>query len=172
MSDSTISYPDILLESARRLPSRERAQEMLDIDLGYAACFFNRDFDGMEKHLVDNPDYEMQPLGLRITGRDAVRERSERLQAHTIAQIDPRSAVEETREIRSVAYGEDVMVVEWSNDFTLPDGSRKRCYSVAIIPYEGDKMVGERVYTCQNFAELRKHALGEDFTEVDGVTKL
>ena len=176
----SVAAADILTDELKRgpqdMPSRERAQEMLDIDMQYAAHFHNRDFKGMETCLVGSPDFEMQPLGRRIKGKSADRERSKRLQKAVVAQLDPknRSSNKDTANqvFRSVAFGKDVMIVEWSADHTLPDGSRKRCYTIAVVQYEGQKIVGERVYTCQNAATLRGHALGADFLDVEGVSKL
>jgi len=162
---------DVLKDGPRNMPSVERAQEMLDIDMKYAACFYNRDFDGMEKLLVDSPDFEMQPLGLRIQGMKAYKERSRRLQRPILGQLNPHSGAA-NQVFRSLAFGKDVMIIEWSADHTLPDGSRKRCYTIAVIQYAGDKIVGERVYTCENAAELRRHALGPDFLSVEGVSQL
>lgn len=176
----SVAPADILTDELKRgpqdIPTRERAQEMLDIDMKYGAYFHNRDFEGMETCLVDSPDFEMQPLGLRIQGKAAYRERSRRLQKAVVAQLDPkgRSSKEDSANqvFRSIAFGKDVMIIEWSANHTLPDGSRKRCYTIAVVEYEGQKIVGERVYTCQNAATLRGHALGADFLDVEGVSKL
>jgi len=167
---------DALRNSPRDMPTRERAQEMLDINMKYSACFHNRDYEGMEKCLIDSPRFEMQPLGLQIHGMTAYRERSKRLQKAIPGQLDPkkRSSNQDSaqQKFRSIAFGKDHMIVEWSSYHTMPDGSRKRCYTIAVIEYEGDKMVGERVYTCANAAELRGNALGADFVNVEGVTRL
>ena len=60
----SVAAADILTDELKRgpqdMPSRERAQEMLDIDMQYAAHFHNRDFKGMETCLVGSPDFEMQ----------------------------------------------------------------------------------------------------------------
>ncbi len=161
---------EYLSNGVRDLPSQQRAQEMLDIDMQYGACFMNRDFDGMEKCLVDSPDFEMQPLGIRIQGMKAYKERSRRLQAAVPAQLDPRTGAQ--RQFRAIAFGKDCMVIEWASDHVLPDGVKKRCYFVAVIDYDGDKIVGERVYTCANAGVLRQNALGPDFASMEGVSKI
>ena len=171
MSDSEqVQYPDTLANAAHNLPTVERAQEMIDIDLKYGSCFFNSDFDGMRECLVDSPEFEMHPLGIRISGMEAVIERSKRVQAGLLAPVDPRS--NKPVVVRTACFSKDAMMVEWNAELAFPDGTIRKCYAVAVIPYDGDKIVGERVYTCENFAELRKQALGADFSDVEGVTRL
>lgn len=160
-----------LLESANRVPTPERAAEMLKIDLEYSQCFFNGDFDGMLEILVDTPVYEFYPQAVRMTGKDAARARAERGYTSTIGQVDPRKN-EDTREYRALAYGENVMVGETTALFTLPDGTKKHCSYIAVIEFDGDKMVGERVYSDHYHASMRDQKFGGEFSKLPGVTML
>jgi len=52
------------------------------------------------------------------------------------------------------------------------DGTQRRCYTIAVIPFVGDKMVGERVYSDQHLGRLRERLLGADFLDRPDVTIL
>ena len=61
---------------------------------------------------------------------------------------------------------------ELNDDFLFPDGSRRRVYLMVIAEYRGDKIVGERLYLDEKLAGLYTDALGPDFAELPGVTRL
>lgn len=158
-------------DDASWLPSPERAAQMIDINLRYAQCFLDGDFDGMEECLVETPVFEAFPEAVRITGREAVRVRSERLFATTMRQLDPRTG-ENTHEISAVGFGEDVLIHEFSNEFEMPDGTMRRCHMLAVVQFEGDKMVGERVYTDRYLDAQKLETMGADFYDLPGVTQI
>lgn len=160
-----------LLDAPNHVASRERAARMLEIDLEYAECYFNGDFDGMEEYLVDVPAYEFYPQAIRMTGKEAVRARSERGFKTTMKQLDPYRN-EDTREYRALAFSDDHMIGETTATFVLPDGTKKRCSYIAVIEFDGDKMVGERIYSDHYHARLRDTKFGPDFLKVPGVTLL
>jgi hypothetical protein len=156
---AAVDYPG-MDEGAEGIPSRERATRMIEVNKAYAQCFMDGDFDGMLEHLVDEPVFEMFPPGVRITGRDAVRERSRRLYPMA-SQNDTRTA--NSHRVTASTAGQDVLIHEFSNKYTFPGGSVRRCYTVAVVPFEGDKMVGERIYSDQHLGRLRTQLLGEDY---------
>lgn len=160
-----------LLKSPSRVPTPERAAQMLEIDLNYARCYLERDYDGLLGHLVDTPEYEWYPQAIRMTGKEAALARCKIGYNNTIKQIDP-SKNDDTREYRAIAFGENIMVGETTATFVLPDGTRKRCSYVAIIEFDGDKMVGERVYSDRYHASLREASLTDEFFAVRGVERL
>jgi len=166
--NATVDYPG-MDEGAEGIPTKDRATQMIEINKAYAQCFMDGDFDGMLNHLVDEPVFEIFPPAVRITGREAVRERSKRLYPMA-SQNDTRTA--QSHRITASTAGEDVLIHEFSNLYTLPDGSVRRCYTVAVVPFEGDKMVGERVYSDQHLGRLREQLLGEDFFARSDVTLL
>lgn len=158
-----------LTESIHAIPSAERVARMIEINMGYAQCYLDGDFEGMFDYLIDVPVFEFHPQAIRVTGREAVFERSKRM-FPTVTQTDSRTATQ--HEIRATSAGEDLLIHEFSNVYSFPDGTSRRCYTVAVIPFVGDKMVGERVYTDQYLAELRAHHLGPDFLNLPGVERL
>ena len=165
---AALKYPE-LAETMHSIASQERAARMIEVNMGYARCFMNGDFHGMLDFLVDVPVFEMHPLGIRITGRDAVLERSRRL-FPMASQNDTRTT--QHHQIRASTAGEDVLIHEFSNIYDLQDGTQRRCYTIAVIPFERDKMVGERVYTDQHLGRLRERLLGPDFLDRPDVTIL
>ena len=168
-SPEPLEYPE-LDEALAGLPSKERAAQMLAINMKYAQCFLDGDFDGMEEYVVETPVFEEYPEAVRITGREATRARSERLYP-LIEQLDRRKG-QDTHRITASAFGEDVLIHEFSAVLELPDGSRRRCHLIAVVAFEGDKMVGERVYSDLGYDVLRRQGFGEDFYALPGVTKL
>lgn len=164
-----VEYPT-LTESVQHIPSAERVAEMIDVNMEYAKCYLDGDFDGMFEYLVDVPEFEFHPPSIRVTGRDAVRERSRRMFQLT-SQNDLRKGVT-THRITAATHDQDTLVHEFSNVYTFPGGTRRRCYSVAVIPFVGDKMVGERIYSDTYIGGLRAQLLGEDFYELPGVVRL
>lgn len=167
-SPDAVSYPG-MEEGAEGIPTKQRAEQMIAVNSAYAQCFMDGDFDGMLEHLVEEPVFELYPVGVRIVGREAVRERSKRL-FPMASQNDTRAA--QTHRITASTAGQDVLIHEFSNVYTFADGTRRRCYSIAVVPFEGNKMVGERVYTDEHLGRLRVQLLGEDFFARPDVTLL
>lgn len=166
--ESAVKYPE-LAESLHSVTSKDRAARMIEINMGYARCFMNGDFHGMLDYLIEVPVFEMYPHGIRITGRDAVLERSKRL-FPLASQNDTRTT--QSHQITASAAGDDVLIHEFSNIYDLMDGTQRRCYTIAVIPFVGDKMVGERVYSDQHLGRLRERLLGPDFFSRPDVTIL
>jgi hypothetical protein len=165
---SAVEYPQ-LAESTHAIPSKERMTRMIEVNMAYAQCFMNGDFERMLDYLVEVPEFEMYPQAIRITGREAVLERSRRL-FPLASQNDLRTA--KSHRITASAAGNDVLIHEFSNIYDLADGTRRRCHTVAVIPFVGDKMVGERVYSDRHLGRLREELLGVDFLERPDVTIL
>jgi hypothetical protein len=163
---SAVHYPK-LVETQHEIPSKERAARMIEVNVAYAQCFMTGDFEGMLDHLIEVPVFEMYPQAIRITGREAVLERSKRL-FPLASQNDSRTAL--SHRITASTAGNDVLIHEFSNIYKLADGTSRRCYTVAVIPFVGDKMVGERVYSDQYLGRLREQLLGADFLERPDVT--
>lgn len=158
-----------LLKGATRLPSSDEARAMVATNLRYAQTYFDGDFERMFESLVEVPVFEQHPRAVRIEGRDAVRERSRRSYESTIRQLDPRKGAD-THFFASGCVGDQVLLHEFSNTFSFPDGTEERCYLLAVVPFEGGRMVGERVYTDGRLASLRRETFGDDFEALPGVT--
>ena len=114
-------------EKLRRLraPSAIRAAKMIEVNMKYARCFLDGDFEGMEEFLVEEPVFEHYPQAMRIAGREAVRARSKRGFSVT-AQFDSRDGGLRTHRITAVCFANDALVHEFSDVLTMPDGSRRR----------------------------------------------
>lgn len=173
MNDDRAARPEYpaLDEAVQALPSPQRIEEMVETNLKYAQCFLDGDFDGMEEFLVETPVFEQYPQAVRITGRDAARARAERHYRDMIEQLDPRKG-ENTHEISVVAFGADVMIHEFSSEFELSDGTSRRCRMLAIVAFEDDKMIGERVFTDHYLAEMDSSHPDEGFYGRADVTDL
>ncbi|MDY0068112.1 MAG: hypothetical protein RBS02_17230 [Steroidobacteraceae bacterium] len=165
---NAVAYPE-LAESLHAIASKERAARMIEVNIAYAQCFMDGDFEGMLDYLVEVPVFEMYPQAIRITGREAVLERSKRL-FPLASQNDSRTA--HSHRITACTAGSDVLIHEFSNIYKLADGTSRRCYTVAVIPFVGDRMVGERVYSDQYLGRLREQLLGADFLARPDVTIL
>lgn len=160
-----------LFDAARRLPRRERAVRMIEVNLVYAQHYFDGDFERMFDCLIECPVFEHYPRAVRIEGRDAVRERSKRSYSTVIRQLDPRKGPD-THYIASSCVGEHVLIHEFSNLFVLPDGTSERCYTLAVVPFRGDSMVGERIYSDRHLSSMNERTFGVDFEARADVTLL
>jgi len=158
------------LHEAESLPSPERVARMIAVNMGYAQAYMDGDFEKMLEFLVDEPVFELHPPSVRVVGREAVLERSRRLFGFA-SQNDSRTAAD-THRITASTAGQDVLIHEFNNVYTFPDGSQRRCFTVAVIPFIGDKMVGERIYSDVHLGRLRTESLGEDFYDLPGVVRL
>ncbi len=163
-----IEYPE-LADVSHAVPSKERVARMIEVNMEYALCYMNGDFEGMMDSLVEVPEFEMHPPSIRFVGREAVLERSRRMHA-LASQNDLRTT--KSHRITAVTADNDTLIHEFSNIYTLSDGTTRRCYTVAVIPFVGDKMVGERIYSDQYLGRMREELLGPDFLARPDVTIL
>lgn len=147
-------------------------ERMIELNLEHAKRFMEGDIDGVMEHsLTGNPVYEMFPMGVRFEGRELVRLFHERSGPVILAQVDPRNGGD-TREIHSLSFGDNTFTCEFSSIFTLRDGTQKRCYMAATVTFEGEKLVGERVWLDDNLVDLVKHGFGDDFWARPDIQKL
>ncbi|MCP5364490.1 MAG: hypothetical protein H6905_04570 [Hyphomicrobiales bacterium] len=166
--DPAVAYPE-LAEGKHSIATQERVARMIEINMGYALCYMNGDFEGMMNYLIDEPVFEMHPPSIRFKGREAVLERSRRMHA-LASQNDLRTT--QSHRITAHAADSNTLIHEFSNIYSLGDGTTRRCYTVAVIPYIGDKMVGERIYSDQYLGQMREQLLGPDFLNRPDVTIL
>jgi hypothetical protein len=156
------------------LPQSEETvtpEQMTETLMRHELFEFDEDLDGVMTTLVDVPVYELHPQAYRITGKEAVREMYERT-LPVFIQFDHRRHEVDTREIKCVAFSNNQMAAELAADFVFPDGETRRVHLTCIAEFSGDKVVGERLYLDHKLAELYDQALGPDFFELPGVTKL
>lgn len=162
-------------ESFKRLVPRAAGtlsgDRMIELCMWHESFEFDGDIDGIMSTLIEVPLYELYPRGVRITGREAVRLFYERT-VWIFRQLDPRGRDEQTREVVSIAFGDTHLAAELSDVFELPDGTRRRLKSAAIVEFEGDRLVGERLYLDTILSALIEESLGEEFFARPDVTEL
>ncbi len=146
-------------------------EQMIEISMRHESFEFDGDIDGIMSTLIDAPVYELHPHSVRITGTEAVRLFYERT-LWIFAQLDPRKKEVQTREIGSIAFGENHLAAVFSDEFEFPDGTRKRIQSLAVVEFRGDLMVGERLYFDYDLVGIIDESLGEDFFARPDVTEL
>lgn len=110
-----------------------------------------------------NPVYEIHPPGLRLVGRDAVREFYRR----SFAVIAPK--VKARRE-RAFGHGDNLLMTEAAYTM-LVDGAQHLGRSVTVVTFdESDRLVCcERTYLATpHQVALFEETLGSDFRELPG----
>jgi hypothetical protein len=135
---------------------------MLELAMRHELFEFDNDLDGILATLIETPVYELYPQGIRFTGVEAVRAFYERT-LWMFRQLDYRPTGVDTRRVVSVAFGDSHLTAELNAEFTTRDGVRKRVQSIAVVEFQGELMVGERLYCDEALAGLFDESLGEDF---------
>jgi hypothetical protein len=144
---------------------------MIELCMRHESFEFDNDVDGIMSTLIDTPVYELYPRGVRIKGPDAVRVFYERT-LWIFRQLDPRERELETRQVVSIAFGDTHLAAEFSDVFELPNGTTKRLQSIAVVQFQGDLLVGERLYLDHILGSLIDQSLGADFFARPDVTEL
>lgn len=111
-----------------------------------------------------DPHYELPSLGWRVDGREAVTEMYRR-------SLHPDAGEILGFEARLTAVSPDALVNEIIARHETKHGL-VICQSCVVIAFEGDMILGERIYMDTNFADLYREVLGEDFGDVPGVSPL
>ncbi|HJQ16982.1 MAG TPA: hypothetical protein VJ859_08270 [Allosphingosinicella sp.] len=147
-------------------------QEMIDFNLEHSRKFMEGDIDGIMEHsIIDNPVWEFYPNRIRVTGKEAIRRYHELNYKIVIEQIDPRNFGGDTREFYSTTTSENTLTHEFSSMYTRKDGTQFRGYTIAVIPYQDGKMVGERIYLDKEMGAWFEESLDEDFFKLSGVER-
>lgn len=118
-----------------------------------------QDLDGTMATVVADPHYELVNVGWRVDGREAVRELYRRMYAGpqplstegTVLGASPNSLCYQV----SVEFEPAVV----SRDLT-------------VLTFEGDLVASEVFYTDPSFTKVMREALGDDFEDVPGVSKI
>jgi hypothetical protein len=109
--------------------------------------------DDLMETISDDPYWEIYPLGMRIDGRDAVRE----YYPFTIQGIIPRIA-SSTR--RVTAYGDRTIFRESTYRIRQPDGQEADAQAVIVFEFEDDgSCISERVYASGAMVQLLEETL-------------
>lgn len=139
-------------------------QQMEELLALHEKAEFDMDLDATMDTLVDNPVYELPALGWRIEGRPAVYETYKRL----LPGGDERNLWADKR-VHAVSEFE--LCREAYVYFDTDEGRKTGLY-VAIIAFEGDKILGERMYMDSTYAKAMAEILGDDFGDIPGVYRL
>jgi hypothetical protein len=118
-----------------------------------------RDLDGTMATVVDNPHYELVNVGWRLDGRAAVREMYRRMYA------GPQPL---TTDGRVLGASPNSLCYEVSVRFEPEVVSR----DLTVLTFEGDLVASEVFYTDPSFTKVMRQALGDDFGDVPGVSKI
>ena len=141
--------------------THEKMSEILEAHAGYE---YANDLDGTMAPVGPDPVWEIYPLGRRIIGRDAVRE-SYRLQfLHLFPHL--RGGTERTR-----AYGDDFIISEQVAHLEI-DGQSSESYMAAVLAFDDDSVISERVYASGPLADVLAHTFTGAFREFPGVIDL
>ncbi|BBZ10022.1 hypothetical protein MBRA_02170 [Mycobacterium branderi] len=121
-----------------------------------------QDLDGTMATVAAHPVYELMNVGWRLEGRKAVREMYRRMYAGP----QPLSADQ-----RIVGAAPNSMIIEVAVHFDCfePDVVS---HDLTILTFEDGLVASERFYTDPNFTEAMRKALGDDFGDVPGVSRL
>lgn len=172
MSDSDQLFR-VELPPLKGVPSSVKMtpNEMLAFNLEHSRRFMEGDIDEiMNNSLVDDPVYEFYPSRIRVSGKEAVRRYHEIEYRRTIQEVDPRNGGD-TREFYAVAFGENTFIAEFSSMMNMPDGSCRRCYMNAVVPFANGKMTGERVWMDHDLAAWFEAVLDQEFFDLPGVER-
>lgn len=89
--------------------------------------------------LVDEPVYDLYPMGLRLSGHDNVRRHYEYYFQHVVPQMVG-------FESHATLFGDDSVGVELTISWQPEGGSVQSGRIFVVQPVEGDKFTGERAY--------------------------
>lgn len=123
------------------------------------------DLEGTVSTLTDDPQYEFPALGWRVRGRAAVVETYRRM-------LPLAEKVAMWADKRVHASGPNTLCREAFVMFNTADGERTTGQYFVAIAFEDNLISGERMYMDSSFAEIMAEALGPDFGDLPGVSRI
>ncbi|HET6736303.1 nuclear transport factor 2 family protein [Mycobacterium sp.] len=139
---------------------------MIELVNRHTECEVRADWDGCMATMSADPYYLHYPLGLRVSGRDAVLEMWKRM----VATAEFGDAVTSST-IRHWIVDESVIVVfEW--DVDDGDGQKRKKCSFAEFRFAGGLIESETIFGDNDVDALTREALGGDFLRLPGVEPL
>jgi hypothetical protein len=139
-------------------------EEIEALLLAHETAEIQNDLEGTVATLADNPQYELPTVGWKLEGLEAVREFYKR----TLGPMNER-AVSARKRVHGIAP--NTLCREAHLTLVL-DGEEVVCNYSAVIVLDGDRIAGERLYTDPFLAGIFADALGDDFGDVPGVSRL
>lgn len=139
-------------------------QEMEDLLALHEKGEFEMDLDATMDTLTDHPVYELPSIGWHIEGRAAVRATYERM----FVGSDRRNIWADKR---VHAITDNHLCREAYVYFDTDEGRVTGQYFVTIV-FQGNRILGERMYMDTAFAKAMSEDLGPDFGSIPGVSRL
>lgn len=102
------------------------------------------DLEGTLATLIDDPVYELHPIGLKMRGRALVR----RYYEHFFAEAR-RHVIDYV--VHGNCYGATAMTVEVTVSWRYDDGSVRDFRNLTVLPYGEGGITGERMYAEDDF---------------------
>jgi hypothetical protein len=156
------------------LPVRHSRELLLKLFFAHGAAELACDVEGVMNTLCDNPVYEYFPCGLRVEGRDAVREFYSRVLPRTIGSIRIGRNSGNHGDLDTpddvLWMGPHSMVTRDDLFVTGNDGVERDIRSIAIFTLAGKRLLGESIYTTAEGGRRMMEMLGEDFLKLPGVS--
>ena len=140
-------------------------QERMDLVDRHASAEMVQDWDGTWDTLDPEGSYDYFPLGIRISGREAMQEHWTRLFGNPALKGIADTVL--TRWIRE----EDVVLVTQA-PVTMPDGAVRYSVSTALFTFRGNKVFRESVFADDLLQPLLEQMFDEEFMALPGVSRL
>lgn len=132
----------------------------------HAQAEFALDIDATMATVIENPFYELHPMGYRIEGAEAVAEMYRRMLPSYMANV-------RRADLRTKLFGDNSITCEYRFAIRQPDGGWLTAYRMGIVEFAEDgRVLSERDYISTAMADLMTNALGEDFIAVPGVSRI
>jgi hypothetical protein len=105
------------------------------------------DIDAVMAALVDEPVFDLWPIGLRLSGQQDVR----RYYGHFLGEVMPRAT---GGELVGTYVGQDEVAFEFVTTYRSEGGEVETFHILAIQPVIGDRVAGERLYGSDRYMHL------------------
>ena len=97
------------------------------------------DLDGVMSGLVDEPRFDLYPVGLRLSGQENVRRHYDHFFRHVAPAIVASDHL-------ATFFADDAIGFEFRISWQPETGAIQSSRMLVIMPVEGDRFTGERVY--------------------------
>ena len=140
-------------------------QERMDLVDRHASAEMVQNWDATWDTLDPEGSYDYFPLGIRISGREAMQEHWRRLFGNpALKDIADTVLTRWSRE-------EDVVLVTQA-PVSMPNGTVRYSVSTALFSFRGDKIFRESVFADDLLHPLLEQMLDEEFMALPGVSRL
>jgi hypothetical protein len=153
--------------------SQPTLEEMKALLLEHEWAERNGDLDGTMATLVAHPVFELHPQGIRVEGYEAVRAMYGKFLPGFKDQFaESKETTERVLKSNITAVGNSVLCTEGQDKMHRADGTPTRMRMLVNVYFQDGKLLGERLFSDNDMAELINSALGPDFFNLPGVTTI